>query len=974
MAGKLGAYPRIGLHGARSNTPATAPDRAGLTAGNPRASMGRSAMAADAPAGRNEIVGRATELSRLDAFIDAVANGPAALVLEGEPGIGKTTLWKRGMAAAADRGWPVWSGRPAESEAKLSFAGLADLLEKAGEVIDGLPEPQRHALEVALLRAEPGGAPPDPHAVSAAVLSTLRQTAARRPVLIALDDVQWLDHATARALEFAARRLEEERVGLLLSVRETGRALPLDLSHGFSKERTTRLALEPLSPDALGELLRVRLGATLPRPTLKRLHEISGGNPFYALEIAAAELRGEQGVTGQALPIPKSLRQDLVRDRLRTLPALAREALLYASACSRPTVGLLETVMGRANVGPQLAKAADAGIVETDGDEIRFTHPLYGSAIYAEASREHRHRVHRRLGEVVPDPEERARHLALAADGPNMEAAAALEEAALAALARGSPISAAELCELAERLTPPNEDSDARRRRMAAADHRLLSGDYARAVELLEPVALTAPPGPERAEALSRLGRALVLCDDERRAADVLADALRQEGVAPEILSSIHRWRSYVIGSLGDLSAAQRHAEEALRLAEVSNDPASLAGALTAVAGIQAWLGLGRPRDLMDRALGLEGSFVASSVIDRPTFGLADLLARTGEIDQARRMLTSLLHEANLMGDEFSAGTLHWELGWVELLAGNWEESLDHFERSTTLAPDHADRPGSMALLEACMGEVEAARHDAQDALDASDRSGSADGQLLALSALGFLELSLENAARAHEHLGRAWQLHRECGVGDPMIFPFVGDHVEAVIELGKLDQASEVLDWLEERGQALDRPWALAVSARYRGLMTAASGDVDAAFASIDQALKEHERLPMPFERGRTLLVLGTIRRRAKQKRAAREALKEALAIFEQLGAPLWAEKARAELARIGGRRAVPGELTEAEARVARLAAAGRTNREIADALFMSVRTVEGHLSRAYAKLGVRSRTELALYIDALEQRSPNS
>jgi DNA-binding CsgD family transcriptional regulator len=263
------------------------------------------------------------------------------------------------------------------------------------------------------------------------------------------------------------------------------------------------------------------------------------------------------------------------------------------------------------------------------------------------------------------------------------------------------------------------------------------------------------------------------------------------------------------------------------------------------------------------------------------------------------------------------------------------------------------------------MGDVDSARADGEEALEASRGGGSLESELLALSALGFLELSLGNAAGAHEHLGRARHLHRGWGIGEPAAFLFVGDHLEVLIELGETKQASEVLDWLEERGRALDRPWALAVAARYRGLMAAADGDFKTAFASLDQALKEHERLPMPFELGRTMLVLGTIRRRAKQKRPAREALEEALAIFERLGAPLWADKARAEVARIGGRRSAAGQLTEAEARVAKLAAAGRTNREIADTLFMSVRTVEGHLSRSYAKLGVRSRTELALYID---------
>jgi len=945
-----------------------------LTVGNPRASMGRSAMAADAPAGRNEVVGRAIELSRLDSFLDAVADGPAALVLEGEPGIGKTTLWKRGMAAAADRGWLVWSGRPAESEAKLSFAGLADLLDKAGEAIEGLPDPQRHALEVALLKADPGGAPPDPHAVSAAVLSALRQTAVRGPVLIALDDVQWLDHATGRALEFAARRLEEERVGLLLSVRETGRALPLGLSRGLAGERTTRLELEPLSPDALGELLRVRLGATLPRPTLKRLHEISSGNPFYALEIAAAELRGEQGVTGQALPIPKSLRHDLVRDRLRTLPALAREALLYASACSRPAVGLLETAMGRANVGPQLARAADAGIVEAQGAEIRFTHPLYGSAIYAEASREHRHRVHRRLGEVVPDPEERARHLALAADGPDPEAAIALEEAAHAAQARGSPISAAELCEMAERLTPPERASDVRRLRMAAADYWLVAGDYERAVRLLEPIASSAPRGLERAEALLRLGRARFYLADDRRAVDVLGKALLEEGVPPATLSSIHMWRSWALNWAGDLQAAQRHAEEALRLAEPGDDPTALVAALTALAVIRTALGRGIAHDLMERALELEGSIEPLSVSDRPSLAHAKQLVWTGEFDELRRICTSLLGEATVRGDEDSAGDLHLALGSVELRTGNWEASRDHFEKGIARTPNPDSWLGTKAIVEACMGNIHAARADAREALEASRRSGFLLGEISALSALGFLELSLANPAAVHEHLARAWKLHRSWGIGEPAMFLFVADHAEALIELGRHAEAGDVVDWLDERGHALDRPWALAVAARYRGLLAAGDGDFQVAFTSLDRALKEHERLPMPFERGRTLLVLGTIRRRAKQKRAARDVLEEALAIFEQLGAPLWAEKARAELARIGGRRALPGELTEAEARVARLAAAGRTNREIADALFMSVRTVEGHLSRAYAKLGIRSRTELALYIDALEQQSPNS
>jgi len=922
--------------------------------------------------GADRVVGRGNELSRLDAFIDDVADGPAVLLLEGESGIGKTTLWKRGVAIAADKGWRLLSTRPAESEAKLSYAGLADLLEASDDVLQTLPGPQRNALGVALLRAEPGDGSSDVRAVSAAVLTALREAAAAGPMLIALDDVQWLDPSTASALGFAVRRLESEPIGLLLATREARASLPFGLSRAFPEERIARIRLEPLSVDDLGALLHTRLGANLPRPTLKRLHEMSGGNPFFALEIARAELRGELRPTGAALPIPQTLREDLLRDRLRVLPSANREMLLYASACSRPTVGLLKAVANLFNVEAVLTKAMGAGIVEIDGNNVMFTHPLYGSAIYAEASRNHRHQVHRRLAELVEDPEERARHLALASDGPDQETAAALEDAARAAVGRGSPIAAAELSEMAERLTPPREESDVRRRRMAASDYRLLAGDYGQALRLLKPVVSTAAPGPERAEALSRLGRTLLLVHDERGAADVLEEALREPGIRPSSLSAIHTLRARAIGWAGDLTSAEHHAEEALRLAELDGRPDVLCEALTALAATRAFVGKGTPRELIDRALQLEESVETLSLSGQPRLVQASELIWTASLDDARRILNMLLGEAD-RGGEDPAGQLHWSIAEVELLAGNWEESLDHVAKTLAVAPNPADRLAMRARVEACLGDVDAARRDAQQAIDASRQGGFILGEVGALGALGFVELSVKDPVGADQHLERAWKLHRSWGVGEPAMFLFVADYVEGLIELGKLDQANEVLTWLEERGQALDRPWALAVSARYRSLLATADGDFQTAFASIDRALKEHERLPMPFELGRTMLVLGTIRRRAKQKRPAREALEEALAIFERLGAPLWADKARAELARIGGRRSVAGQLTDAEARVAKLAAAGRTNREIADALFMSVRTVEGHLSRAYAKLGVRSRTELALYIDAIEQ-SPHS
>lgn len=283
------------------------------------------------------------------------------------------------------------------------------------------------------------------------------------------------------------------------------------------------------------------------------------------------------------------------------------------------------------------------------------------------------------------------------------------------------------------------------------------------------------------------------------------------------------------------------------------------------------------------------------------------------------------------------------------------------------------DQLQDVARVQAHMGDTERAATTARNALGSSFLANDMQWSIEARSVLGFIELSNGDPARAHEHLQAAWEIHQEWGFGEPgPWFLFVPDHVEALIELGRHDDAVSVLEWLEERGRALDRVWAMAVAARYRGLLAAGHGDLSTALEFLDNAMKHHERLPMPFELARTLLVQGAVRRRARQKRAARESLQHALGIFERLPAPMWADKARSELARVSGRQPAIGELSPIERRVARLAAAGRTNKEIADTLFLSARTVGGHLSHVYGKLGIRSRAELGLFDDLM--RDPNT
>jgi DNA-binding CsgD family transcriptional regulator len=267
----------------------------------------------------------------------------------------------------------------------------------------------------------------------------------------------------------------------------------------------------------------------------------------------------------------------------------------------------------------------------------------------------------------------------------------------------------------------------------------------------------------------------------------------------------------------------------------------------------------------------------------------------------------------------------------------------------------------AVGLVEAHLGRADSARLEASEGMRVAEAAGEILLLIPNLSVLGFLELSLGRPTEAEAHLSRAVELERAMGVREPAYFRVVPDEVEALVALGRLDEAEALLVPFEESGRNLDRAWAMATGARCRALVLAARGDLPGASAAADEALREHDRLPLPFELGRTLLVRGVVERRAKRKREARDTLTKALEIFDGLGAALWAEKTRAELARIGGRAPSSMALTPTEEKVAALVASGSTNREAAEALFVSVHTVEANLKRIYRKLGVRSRTELA-------------
>ncbi len=348
----------------------------------------------------------------------------------------------------------------AAAERELSFAALGDLLAGTQDEIGRLPAPQRRALRIALVLEEPQGEPPDERAIAVATLALLRRLAADAPLLVALDDLQWLDRASAGVLGFAFRRLDAEPVGVLATAR-TGSAEPL-----VDLETEERLLVGPLSLQALDQLVRARLGARLLRPTLRQLEQASGGNPFYALELAASLLRsGHRLEPGEPLPIRGRLRE-LVGERLATLTPGGRRAALAAAALAQPT----ETALRRAARGDADAvdDAVSASVLVRDGETVRFAHPLLASTLYDDASPAERRNLHLRLARLVRDPEERARHLAEAAEGPDETVAEALEVAAANVAARGAPDTGAQLAKRAVELTPPERSAEATARRGAA--------------------------------------------------------------------------------------------------------------------------------------------------------------------------------------------------------------------------------------------------------------------------------------------------------------------------------------------------------------------------------------------------------------------------------------------------------------------------------------------------------------------------
>ena len=909
------------------------------------------------------IVGRDEELAAIQTFLGRIEEGPCALVLSGEAGIGKTILWEAGLEETRHRVGRVLVARGTEAEASLSFAGLSELLgDVLEEVGPSLAPPRRRALEVALLLAEPGETSLDPHAIGLAVLDMLRALAERGPVLIALDDVQWLDPASAGAIEIALRRLREEQLGLLATLR-LGQELgsPLELERSFAGDRFERLTLGPLSLGAIHRLLEERLGIDLTRPELTQIQQATAGNPFFALELGRELVRTNTRPTpGKALRVPDSLRE-LLGGRLARLPGETLDVLLLVAALARPTVELLAATYGEGeHVLEALELAMQDAVVEIDDSHVRFAHPLLASICYERAPVWKRRAVHGALAGAVSDVEERARHLALAADGPDDGVAAELDTAAEHAAARGATAAAAGLCELAAQLTPP-ESTSTRRRRLRAADYYYLAGDVDRAFVLYEQLLTEVPPGVERADVLFGLLKSQSY--DTRAMMELYERALVEAADDDARSARILAWQMGLRLYQADARSALTDARAAVEKAERTGDPFLLAVTLARASLAEGYAAEVTP-GLIERAVEIEEregfEFEAE---ESPRYAHARLLMRFGDLDRAREVWAELEQGVMERGDETSRVMILWYETELEWLAGRWDRARDlaaaayDLTEQTQYARGRASIGRQKALLETDLGLVDQARATAEEGLAYSEETEKDHYTILTLGVLGRLELELGNLAGAADHLRALPARLLAGGMNDPT-FVIWADAIETLVGLGDLAQARSYLEQYELNADRMGSPQAQAGAARCRGLLLAAEGESNAAFEAFERSLIDAQRFPL--EHGRTLLCLGTVRRQAQQRKAAREALEQALAIFDELGAQLWAEKARAELRRISGRSRASEELTETERRVAELAAQGRTNKQIAAELYMGLSTVESHLSHVYRKLGVR-RAELA-------------
>jgi DNA-binding CsgD family transcriptional regulator len=829
---------------------------------------------------------------------------------------------------------------------------------------DRIPEVQARALGSALALEPP--TPFDRFAVPAGMLSLLGAAAEEQPLLVAIDDVHWLDDASREAVAFVARRLGQEGVALL------GSARPLPgVLEAF--EGIEQVAVPGLSDDDAAELLRREARHTIADDVARDLVATAHGNPLALTEIPRAlspdQLAGRAPLSGP-VPAGEHIEEAFAR-QVADLPADTREALLVAAAMQTGRHDLFLAALERRGMPADALEPALRGELVTLDGRVDFFHPLLRSAVYHAADPVQRRSVHATLAELASSPARRAWHLAAAAAAPDEQVAAALEQAAAEARARGGVSAAARAFERAAHLS--TDDGARARRLLEAASDFAQGGQPDQALSLVDE-AQDLTDGALATEVVRVRGRV-----EMRRGAPIIAhdllvaEAERIQADSPGAAASLLVEAAVAHMMTGDMEALVATGDRARALLPGGGDPVIevLAGLLVGEA--HAALGHEDEADaLLDPALPfLTGPYVLA--VPAEIVGMAGQCAIWYERwDRATAVLD---HQINVAREASAINQLIYPLAAHALMdyrRGRWPSALADAGEAAGLARDSGLKPlltfalAAQALVEAAMGRREEARAHARESVQMGELLGGTALAVYGVYALAFDALSAgdaETAAELYDRIARvAARVHMQRG-----ILQFGADRVEALARLGRTDDAFQALE------EFADRPgggrWALAALARCRGMLA------DKTYEHhFETALSHHEHDGQPFERARTQLAYGERLRRDRRRADAREQLGEALDVFERLGAVPWAERTRVELRATGGaaaegdraeKEAVAAagleELTAHELQIARLVAYGMTNREVAAKLFLSPKTIEYHLSQIYRKLDLRSRTQLA-------------
>jgi DNA-binding NarL/FixJ family response regulator len=907
------------------------------------------------------LVARDAELAQIAEVLDQEPASVRALVLEGEPGVGKTSLWEQALVGARDRGMQVLAARASTAETGLPFAGLIDLLDDvAVEELD-VPAPQLHALQVALYRAEPGDQPASEQVVSLALLSALRSLASDRRVLVAVDDLQWLDASSLSALAYVARRLPDD-VTVLLARRPGPRTA---VERAFHDEDLEELVVRTTTLGGTRQILASRLGLRLPHHLLRRVYGATLGNPLFAIEVGRLLAGRDPATVGDELPVPDAV-EDLLGLRVADLDPTSRRLLLALALDADVRAPRLQELFG-----PQaLVQAAAAGVVDLDGDRARPTHPLLAEAARRAASADDVRRLHADLATVVADDQCRMLHLALSATEPDAALAVRLDGAVAGATARGSIRLAADLAGHALRLTPPGEPDAARV--MLLAKLLQMAGEKQRLTDLLAPRAATLPDRADRVRAHVLLTGGVVHGNDDILA--LLQRALDEAGDdhALRLRVLCHLAENEAVIEVRNVAVADARAAEAVEASATGTGGDQRLALYTRV-----WTSALRGRPLDDLLERYEALASGSTYLARTPGRVAGQQhVWRGEPGPARARFEAYRALAAERGEPNPYALARLHLCELELRVGRWDAAEELLEEwaasidSTLLHWPMYERCRS--LLAVGRGDAAGAREWAGRAVAQAEETGVRWDWLEATRALGVAALLDHRPDEAVRHLRTVWTHTRDEGVLDPGTFPVAPDLVEALGDVGDaaaLEEARAVVDVLTEAADLQDHLWARLAAQRGAATVSLAASWTDDAADALAAAAAAYDEHGLAAEAARAWLALGRAQRRSRKWGAARDSLERAVDLFERQGAPGWAAAARADLERVGARRpGSPGRLTTTERRVADLAVQGLANKEIARTLVVTVSTVEFHLRNAYTKLGIRSRMELAPRLEELD------